>query len=41
MTNPSKTSVAVRREVYKGWEAWRIEHGPLALVLVPLRSGVV
>ncbi len=34
-----KTDVLVRSETYMGWEAWRIQHGPLALVLVPQVGG--
>ncbi len=31
--------IRVRREPYRGWEAWRIERGPLALILVPQVGG--
>ena len=31
--------IQLRRERYKGWDAWRIEHGSLGLVLVPQVGG--
>ncbi len=34
-----KRDVLVRPETYMGWEAWRIQHGPLELVLVPQVGG--
>lgn len=34
-----RKNVLVRPEVYKGWDAWRIEQGPLTLVLVPQVGG--
>ncbi len=39
MTAKPGNQTAFRREVYKGWEAWRIERGPLALILVPQVGG--
>ena len=29
----------VTNESYHGWDAWRIENGPLALILVPQVGG--
>ena len=31
--------VRVHHDTYRGWQAWRIEHGPLTLVLVPQVGG--
>ena len=39
MTTPGDVQTVIRPNTYKGWDAVRIERGPLALVLVPQVGG--
>ncbi len=41
MTQDARNPVAIRTAAYQGWQASRIENGPLALVLVPQIGGRV
>lgn len=41
MTPDERNPVAIRTTAYQGWQAYRIENGPLALVLVPQIGGRV
>ena len=41
MTQDARNPVAIRTVAYQGWQAYRIENGPLALVLVPQIGGRV
>lgn len=36
---PATDSLQVRWESYKGWDAWRLQRGPLALLIVPQVGG--
>ncbi len=39
MAPPAPAQPSLRPVTYKGWDAWRIEHGALALTLVPQVGG--
>ena len=41
MTQDARNPVAIRTATYQGWQAYRIENGSLALVLVPQIGGRV